>query len=207
MAQNIVARFPVVPRTELSYGETCGICREPYSTDDAAVRLPCNHEFGSECISTWLSPEGGKNTCPLCRCQLFPSAPGVEETHAIRDEDWDEVFISMCMEIDSSLRAIGIGYRSRGFRDWLLYMRLQDQGAVNLPRWRPDITNLRPRLESSQEEALFRELQRIGAFRLLPITVGPSVSERQIWDLLRDNGYSYGPIHAATVSGCAWVLS
>ena len=37
---------------------------EPIGTEDA-VRLPCQHIFGSECIKRWISPaEGDQNTCP-----------------------------------------------------------------------------------------------------------------------------------------------
>lgn len=48
-----------------------------------AVKLPCNHIMGSECISTWVSnaAHGGggnndssssnNNTCPMCRQVLF----------------------------------------------------------------------------------------------------------------------------------------
>ena len=37
---------------------------EPTKTEHA-VRLPCQHILGSECIKRWISPaEGGQNTCP-----------------------------------------------------------------------------------------------------------------------------------------------
>lgn len=204
-----MADFPIVSRADLVYGDRCGICRETYSTNvtssgtvsEDPVRLPCGHEFGLECISTWLSPEEGKNSCPMCRHVLFPIASKIEEgfvnLHHI--EDWDD----MVTESDTELAANGIVHRSRPFQDWLLYSQLQSQGA-NLPEWRPSSTHPGPRLDSSQEEALFRELQRRGAFSVLPIPVGPLVSERRVWDLLRGRGYSYDAIYAATAGGCAW---
>lgn len=37
-----------------------------------AVRLPCQHVIGSECIKRWISPlKGDQNTCPYCVQQLF----------------------------------------------------------------------------------------------------------------------------------------
>lgn len=215
MAQNTIVQFHTVPRTELLYGDTCGICCEPYSTEDDAVRLPCGHELGSMCISAWLSPEGGKHTCPLCRCQLFPRAPEVEGTHEIRDlvdgddilnddERWENTYVSTTLGVDATLRALGLVHRDRGFRDWFLYQQLHGQDATNLPPWRANPINLLPRLDSSEEEALFQELERRGAFRLLPMPVGPLATDRQIWDFLRDNGYSYDPTYAAIAGGCAW---
>ena len=77
---------------------------------------------------------------------------------------------------------------------------------ADLPPWRPDSANPGPRLNSSDEEALFRELQRRGAFRVLPVAVGMLLSEeeRDIWAYLRERGYSYDPVYAATSGGCAW---
>ena len=121
MAHNILAQFPIVSRADLVYGERCGICHETYWTDvtgsgivtEDAIRLPCGHEFGFECISTWLSPEQGKNTCPLCRYELWPRALEVEEGHAVMHREWDD----MAMELDTELGADGIVHRSRPFQD------------------------------------------------------------------------------------------
>ena len=65
-----------------SEDRTCGICTEAYNeqtenqeeSQHTPVKLPCGHVFGSECITSWLSPETGRsNTCPLCRHELFPA--------------------------------------------------------------------------------------------------------------------------------------
>ena len=211
MALNFMAQLPIISETDLVYGNRCIICCEVYGTSiidsdimtEEAVRLPCGHEFGSECLSTWLSPQEGKNSCPLCRRELFPTAPevgrGFVHLHGEREVDWDNV----ATQTDSELSATGIVHRSRAFGDWLLYAQLRGQGA-SLPPWRPSSTDPGPRLDSSQEEALFQELQRRGAFLLLPIRVGPLVSDRQVWTFLRDERYSYDPIYGATLSGCAW---
>lgn len=211
MAQNFVNQLPIVSRADLVYGKRCGICREIYGTNitgsgivtEDAVRLPCGHEFGFECLSTWLSPKESKNSCPLCRRELFPAASEVEDGFVLLHDDIEEDWNDLASDLDSELRANGIVHRSRPFRDWHLYSQLCGQGA-NLPPWRPSSTNLGPRLNSSQEEALFHELERRGAFRVLPIPVGLLVSEREIWNFLRDQGYSYDPVYAATSGGCAW---
>ena len=63
-------------RVEVETGETCVICLQAYGklsaetgSIECAIRLPCNHNFGSTCIATWFrSPN---NTCPTCRKELF----------------------------------------------------------------------------------------------------------------------------------------
>lgn len=211
MAQKFVAQLPIVSRADLVYGKRCGICREIYGTNitgsgivtEDAVRLPCGHEFEFECLLTWLSPEEGKNSCPLCRHELFPAAPGIEDGFVLLHNDIEEDWSDVAIDVDSELTANGIVHRSRNFRDWLLYSQLCRQSA-SLPPWRPSSTNPGPRLNSSEEELLFQELERRGAFRVLPIPVGLLVSEREIWNFLRNQGYSYDPSYAATSSGCAW---
>ena len=137
MAPKTLAEFPIVSRADLVYGERCGICQETYWTDitgseivtEDAVRLPCGHEFGFECISTWLSPEEGKNTCPFCRYQLFPCPLEVEEGQGVMQRDWD----SMAMELDDDLRADGIVHRSRPFQD------VRHLSELSLPFYSPTL--------------------------------------------------------------------
>ena len=206
MTQNIVAQFPVVSKADLLYGDSCAICHETYASE-APVRLPCGHEFGFECISTWLSPEGGRKTCPLCRHQLVAgtrttSASEAEETRAIFEN------IVTAIELDIEITERGLTMRrSRSFREWLLYTELRSQGA-NLPPLPSDAGEIRTELGPSHEDALFRELQRRGAFLVLPIEVGPLVTVRAIWDWLRDNGYSWHPRHVANATdNCGWIRS
>jgi len=43
----------------------CSICKDPDKhVDDGGLKLPCSHEFGAACITTWLEKN---NTCPFCR--------------------------------------------------------------------------------------------------------------------------------------------
>jgi len=52
----------------------CCICYHAYFTTtmdvdaEMPMQLSCGHIFGEKCISKWMST---KNTCPLCRCELF----------------------------------------------------------------------------------------------------------------------------------------
>lgn len=74
---------PITTSTLESEDRVCGICTEAYNdapeeqekeTQHTPVKLACCHVFGSECITSWLSPETGRsNTCPLCRHELFPA--------------------------------------------------------------------------------------------------------------------------------------
>lgn len=82
MAEAFLAHLPQVSRAILGKeDQNCPICMEDYGTIpsasgiiERAVRLPCNHVVGSECISVWLTPthgQRGNNTCPVCRRVLF----------------------------------------------------------------------------------------------------------------------------------------
>lgn len=44
----------------------CVVCREPYANGDLLLRLPCFHEFHSECIRDYLETCEGP-VCPICR--------------------------------------------------------------------------------------------------------------------------------------------
>ena len=74
-----------VPRAELSdneYDRRCAICHEELGIDDhgngeEAVKLPCGHIFGQECLLSFLNVEtqthnqwGYLSCCPLCRQNL-----------------------------------------------------------------------------------------------------------------------------------------
>ncbi|CAD6567925.1 MAG: hypothetical protein ASARMPRED_001190 [Alectoria sarmentosa] len=84
MAEAFLSQLPYVGRGILGQeDQRCSICMEDYGTApsasgiiERAVKLPCNHILGSECISIWLSAPaqggGGNNTCPICRRVLFP---------------------------------------------------------------------------------------------------------------------------------------
>lgn len=88
MAEAFCDQLPRVGRGVLDKeNQQCPICMSDYGTTpsesgviERAVRLPCKHIIGSECISIWLTQSGGateNNTCPFCRHVLFeiPQSP------------------------------------------------------------------------------------------------------------------------------------
>ena len=50
--------------------DNCTICYEDFTHSSQVIKLPCDHCFDAECITTWL-----KNSivCPLCKHNLKPS--------------------------------------------------------------------------------------------------------------------------------------
>lgn len=100
----------------------CVICAEDYTTDShRAVRLPCNHCFGEQCITKWLSPfipwrpaagltrrmtenHPGANTCPNCRHVFFPAQVAVDclPEMEMRIKLWDWAYLEA--EIAISVR-------------------------------------------------------------------------------------------------------
>ena len=99
MAQHFLDQLPKVPCGELPSDAECMICREKYGTVPSdngviehAVRLPCHHAVGSECIITWLSPDNGPgNSCPLCRMVFFPNhSHDYDDDYDNDDEDDDD---------------------------------------------------------------------------------------------------------------------
>jgi hypothetical protein len=58
----------------------CSICLDDYKGDEYMRRLPCGHQFHSDCVGRWLVERSA--TCPLCKFDLI-----AEEE---RDDDSDE---------------------------------------------------------------------------------------------------------------------
>ncbi|KAL9063541.1 MAG: hypothetical protein Q9161_009422 [Pseudevernia consocians] len=79
MAENFLAQLPRVTKEELYGANTCMICHEEYGTPpsdgepvEEPVRLPCpgGHIVGFSCISSWLSADKNRNSCPYCRYEF-----------------------------------------------------------------------------------------------------------------------------------------
>ena len=80
--------------------EDCPICLVAYGINEHAVRLPCHHIVGSDCIASWLTCESNPQTCPFCRSllsedpeSLYYSGEGTIadraiERIALREPDW-----------------------------------------------------------------------------------------------------------------------
>ena len=76
----------------------CPICLKRLEQDDEVMRLPCSHEFHSDCLTAWLDKAG---SCPLCRRSLPTDDPDWEEMkkqkerEARREEDLEMLHNSM----------------------------------------------------------------------------------------------------------------
>ncbi|KDP46783.1 hypothetical protein JCGZ_06571 [Jatropha curcas] len=49
-------------------GETCAICLEDYKDGEILKVLPCQHEFHSICVGSWLTKWG--TFCPVCKFDM-----------------------------------------------------------------------------------------------------------------------------------------
>jgi len=58
---------------------TCCICLDEYECGDTLTRMPCRHDFHTDCIGPWLERN---RSCPLCKQDVFemhfgPDGPAV----------------------------------------------------------------------------------------------------------------------------------
>lgn len=82
MAAEFIAQLQRVEISSLDEGDKmCSICWGEFGTQlsdsgvlEHALRLPCGHMAGSECIGLWLKDAGGRNSCPQCQQVLFEIA-------------------------------------------------------------------------------------------------------------------------------------
>ncbi|KLT39629.1 hypothetical protein CC85DRAFT_184338 [Cutaneotrichosporon oleaginosum] len=47
----------------------CPVCMDDFKVGDAAMKIPCGHEFHPDCLTPWLETNG---SCPVCRHSLVP---------------------------------------------------------------------------------------------------------------------------------------
>ncbi|KAK8669758.1 hypothetical protein V6N13_107182 [Hibiscus sabdariffa] len=50
-------------------GETCAICLEDYKDGEILKFLPCQHDFHSSCVESWLTKWG--TFCPVCKLDMI----------------------------------------------------------------------------------------------------------------------------------------
>ncbi|GMI66074.1 receptor homology region transmembrane domain ring H2 motif protein 1 [Hibiscus trionum] len=50
-------------------GETCAICLEDYKDGEVLKFLPCQHDFHSSCVESWLTKWG--TFCPVCKLDVI----------------------------------------------------------------------------------------------------------------------------------------
>ena len=53
---------------KLKSSENCSICFEDIILEENLYQIPCRHNFHIKCINEWIEK---KDTCPLCRSNLF----------------------------------------------------------------------------------------------------------------------------------------
>ncbi|XWS33873.1 hypothetical protein CRYUN_Cryun22dG0120300 [Craigia yunnanensis] len=54
--------------SQCSTGETCAICLEDYKDGEILKALPCQHDFHSSCVESWLTKWG--TFCPVCKLDM-----------------------------------------------------------------------------------------------------------------------------------------
>lgn len=100
-AETIQDLTPVVDTSLISPEDRhCTICQERFqnpgritrsqSRRERAVRLPCNHVFGNECITRWLAEQ---DTCPYCRRRFHSKATNPTVQLAATRRQYPEVRI------------------------------------------------------------------------------------------------------------------
>eukprot|EP00755_Sulcionema_specki_P004699 Sspe_Gene.30752::Locus_15196_Transcript_5_5_Confidence_0.500_Length_1107::g.30752::m.30752 len=48
-------------------GHVCTVCQDAFEVNDEATKMPCGHDFHSDCLGPWLRQA---NSCPTCRFEL-----------------------------------------------------------------------------------------------------------------------------------------
>lgn len=96
--------------------------------------------------------------------------------------------------LDTIVQAVATAYRTLPFREAVVYSILRNDGAHE--RLPPSSGNGYQVLTAEQEEALFRELERRGAFIGNDfIRVYTRLTHRQRWQVYREeDGYSWNPV-------------
>ncbi|XWS29189.1 hypothetical protein CRYUN_Cryun24cG0007200 [Craigia yunnanensis] len=54
--------------SQCSTGETCAICLEDYKDGEILKVLPCQHDFHSSCVESWLTK--WETFCPVCKLDI-----------------------------------------------------------------------------------------------------------------------------------------
>ena len=115
MAEAFLNQLPCVGRGILGEeDQRCSICMEDYGTTQSAtgiieraVKLPCNHIMGSECISIWVSSPtkggSGNNTCPICRRVLFQVSPPPMSPARAEHMRIHTVLVNRCASLSAQL--------------------------------------------------------------------------------------------------------
>ena len=73
--ETFLNNLSIIPTESIPEEEaSCNICLERFApSNEAAVRLNCDHVLGRNCIQRWLSEN--KTTCPFCRANIYQGTP------------------------------------------------------------------------------------------------------------------------------------
>ena len=151
MAENFLAQLPRVAKEEIPDNKICMVCREEYGTApsdsepaEEAVRLPCpgNHIVGLTCISSWLSSDMNRNSCPYCRHELFALSNSPQQRarqlsvdHGQRLEHWmDRWYTFRGRMEDQGATPSQIERWESWFTQWIFAATNIDEGDIALAR-------------------------------------------------------------------------
>ncbi|KAM0799606.1 hypothetical protein BDR22DRAFT_963704 [Usnea florida] len=162
-AFNFLRQLPLIPPSTLPEDKpVCHICYEPYvhplPTEMPTV-LPCQHIFGRKCISQWIIPSQGrpKNTCPMCRSELFD------------DETFEAVLASPIQECTSTewINETRRSHQDAPHADLRLEFLVQDLERIGSESALPtptaigaDIANLQRRVNRYGDMTIAQERRR-----------------------------------------------
>ncbi|CAK4758291.1 unnamed protein product [Aphanomyces euteiches] len=78
-AKSVVENLPKVhiSQEEVDSNHDCAVCKDTFELKEQALRLPCSHDFHSDCILPWLKQH---NSCPVCRFELPTDDPDYESS-------------------------------------------------------------------------------------------------------------------------------
>lgn len=116
-AKKFLEEQPMVKTEDLDENsQVCHICKELFDdpvvdeSREFAIKLPCHHIMGSECLKTWFQ---GSNTCPMCRSTLFRTVSSADRLRAtnvrvatLPYEEQAEVLSSFSADLESELLEI-----------------------------------------------------------------------------------------------------
>lgn len=166
---------PVKP-TDLEHEKRiCEICTEDFTMGfHRAVRLPCNHHFGEQCIERWLSPylkctpfpedirvlPVGANTCPMCRRVLFPEQRAIDFLPEIESRItlWDKAYAHLGIALTET--------QSRAREDLVRYLKNYHGRGLDL--YYPNVTAKSPYPRHAREQLLTFSL-RLKRQNLTPV--------------------------------------
>ena len=219
--QRFISQLPKVSKASLDDEDKyCSICKEEFesnileSSPDEGVRLPCNHLFGSRCITTWAVSQ---NSCPTCRRPILPEFFLYDELSPNDQQLADEIYDYLESLLYRSAAETGLlkpemptdgeiplvaqpwfdvrgFYRTMLLRERLLFQDLQASGVPLPALRRPDQIN------ACHVEALFASLLVSRVFERSWQGFKAMENSREMFNILRGAGFVWNLERATWVS-------